>query len=260
MSLDVPRPATPAAPKPGVIRERVRKFYAVAAVVLLVFMFLGFRMFYLKGESYPGRPLTPPIRMLLIFHGLAMTLWVILLVVQSMLIVRRQPLRHMKLGMFGAGLALAIFVSGLFLSVRAMQVVPPGMTIWGMTARQFFVVPFVSILLFGAMVGMAIRYRRRPEIHKPMMLFATVDALGAASGRIDAFNAFYQETALQSVFGPNLLILIVGAGLVIGYRLVARSFEKWFVISYGIVLAVNFGMIQLAYTSVWDRFAALLVG
>jgi len=249
-----------AALKPGVIRERVRKYYAFASFVLLAFMFAGFRMFYLRGQAFPGRPLTPPIKWLLILHGVAMTAWVALLVYQTMLIVRRQPLKHMKTGMIGAGLAAVIFVSGMWLSVKAMQVLPPGMMIWGMTARQFFVVPSVSMLLFGAMVGAAIVFRRRPEIHKPLMLFATVDALGAASGRADFFNRYYEGTFLQDVFGPNLLILLVGAGLVIGYRLVARNWDKWFVASYLLVLVVNVGMIQLGFTPAWESFAAVFVG
>lgn len=249
-----------AAPKPGVIRERVRKYYAFASIVLFAFMFAGFRMFYLRGQAFPGRPLTPPIKWLLIVHGVAMTAWVALLVYQSILIVRRQPLKHMKTGMIGAGLAALIFVSGLWLSVKAMQMLPPGMTIWGMTARQFFVVPSVSMLLFGAMVGAAIVFRRRPEIHKPMMLFATVDALGAASGRADFFNRYYEGTFLQDIFGPNLLIMLIGAGLVIGYRQIARTWDKWFVGSYLIVLAVNVGMVRLGFTSAWERFAAVFVG
>ena len=63
-------------PKPGVIRERVRKYYAFMSFVLLAFMFAGFRMFYLRGQAFPGRPLIPPIKWLLIVHGVAMTLWV----------------------------------------------------------------------------------------------------------------------------------------------------------------------------------------
>ncbi|MBI1325460.1 hypothetical protein GC170_20030 [bacterium] len=247
-------------PKPGVIRERVRKYYAFMSFVLLAFMFAGFRMFYLKGQAFPGRPLVPPIKWLLIVHGVSMTLWVALLVVQSMLIVRRQPLRHMKLGMIGAGLAVLIFFSGLLLSVKSMQLFPPGMTLWGMTARQFFVVPTISMLLFGAMVGAAIVYRRRPEIHKPMMLFATVDALGAASGRADFFNRYYEGAFVQDIFGPNLLILLVGACFVIGYRVIARGFDKWFVASYLIVLAVNVGMVRLGFTGAWESIAAVFVG
>lgn len=249
-----------AVPKPGVIRERVRKYYAFMSFVLLAFMVAGFRMFYLKGQAFPGRPLVPPIKWLIILHGVSMTAWVALLSYQSMLIVRRQPLRHMKHGMIGAGLAVVIFFSGLLLSIKSMQLFPPGMTLWGMTARQFFVVPTISMLLFGAMVGAAIVYRRRPEIHKPMMLFATVDALGAASGRADFFNRYYEGTFVQDIFGPNLLILIVGALFVVGYRVVARSFDKWFVASYLLVLAVNLGMIRLGFTSAWESFAAVFVG
>jgi hypothetical protein len=46
--------------------SRVRWFYSAASLSLLVLMFIGFQLFYLQGMAYPGRPLTPPIRTLLI--------------------------------------------------------------------------------------------------------------------------------------------------------------------------------------------------
>jgi hypothetical protein len=59
-----------------------RWFYFAASVALLVLTFIGFRMFYLEGRAFPGRPLTPPIRGLLIAHGILMTVWILLAVVQ----------------------------------------------------------------------------------------------------------------------------------------------------------------------------------
>ncbi len=78
-----------------------RWFYSLASLSLLVLMFVGFQMFYLQGMAYPGRPLTPPIRTLLIVHGVMMTGWILLAVVQPMLVAKKSVRLHMKLGLLG---------------------------------------------------------------------------------------------------------------------------------------------------------------
>ena len=57
--------------------DPVRLLYAAAALLLFVLMLFGFQQFYVHGKAYPAHPLALPIRMLLIAHGVAMTLWVI---------------------------------------------------------------------------------------------------------------------------------------------------------------------------------------
>lgn len=69
--------------------ETIRWLYAGASTTLLILMFLGFQQFYLHGKAAGGRPLTLPIRTLVIMHGITMTLWVIVLVVQSFLVTLR---------------------------------------------------------------------------------------------------------------------------------------------------------------------------
>ncbi|MEZ5433409.1 MAG: hypothetical protein R3F31_20055 [Verrucomicrobiales bacterium] len=54
-------------------RPHERWFYTIASITLLAFTLIGFRMFYLQGNAFPGRPLPPPIRPLLITHGVLMT-------------------------------------------------------------------------------------------------------------------------------------------------------------------------------------------
>ena len=98
--------------------DRARLFYAGAAALLLVLMFVGFQQFYLHGRAFPNRPLTPAIRTLLITHGIAMSLWLMLLLVQPLLVVNRKFWMHMMLGRAGAVLAAFIFVVGLALTLE----------------------------------------------------------------------------------------------------------------------------------------------
>ena len=52
----------------------------------------------------------------------------------------------------------------------------------------FMVVGLSDILVFSIFVGTGLYYRRRPEVHKPLMLLATVgDSCGWADTRLACF-------------------------------------------------------------------------
>jgi len=64
-----------------------RLFYVIAACTLLLLTFVGFEQFYLHGRAVDGGQITRQIVPLVVVHGLAMSSWVILFFVQSVLIV-----------------------------------------------------------------------------------------------------------------------------------------------------------------------------
>ena len=94
--------------------HRARLFYSGAAASLLILAFLGFQQFYLHGKAYPGRELAPPIRTLLILHGIAMSAWMLLFMAQTLLIVAGNRRVHIVLGRVGAVLAACIVLLGFF--------------------------------------------------------------------------------------------------------------------------------------------------
>jgi len=49
-------------------------------------------------------------------------------------------------------------------------------------------IPLISILIFGVFVAIGVWYRRRPEIHRPMMLLATLSIVAAATDRITGLS------------------------------------------------------------------------
>ena len=173
--------------------DRARLFYAGAAALLLVLMFLGFQQFYLHGRAFPNRPLMPAIRTLVITHGIAMSLWVILLLVQPLLVVNRKYRVHMALGKVGAVLAVFIFVLGFELPLEWARLDPSRMFVWSMTAKEFMAVPIISVLIFASFVATGILKRRRPEIHRPMMLLATLTVISAATDRIPAIISLFDR-------------------------------------------------------------------
>jgi uncharacterized membrane protein YozB (DUF420 family) len=255
------RTLTPDEPRVRVLPKpkRGRYFYSGAAVLFLVFMLLGFQQYYLHGKAFPGRDIAPPLQTLVLLHATAMTAWIVLFLVQPVLIASGSRRAHMAVGRFGAVLAAGIVVLGLMLGIQGTRLTPPEVRVWGVTPKQFMAVPVVSVVIFGLLVAVGVYYRRRPDIHRPMMLMATLIAIPAAVARIGPLNALYENSVLQTIFGPFLWTLVLATLLLVVRWLVTRSFERWFVIGYCCLVASCLLVWRAATTDAWDRFATLLL-
>jgi hypothetical protein len=239
--------------------DRARLFYAGASALLLVLMCLGFQQFYLHGRAFPNRPLAPGIRTLLIAHGIAMSLWVILLLVQPLLVMNRKHRIHMALGKAGAVLAALIFVLGLESALESVRIDPSRMFVWSMTAKEFMAVPLISILIFAGLVAAGIVNRRRPEIHRPMMLLATLTVISAATDRIPAMLSLFDRTVWGTTFGPFFPPLVVGALLLMVKWALTRSFDRYFAVGWAGLVLADAGIVKLATTQTWDGIACFLL-
>jgi hypothetical protein len=240
-------------------KDRARFFYTGAAALLLLLMFLGFQQFYLHGRAYPNRPLTPPIRNLLIAHGLVMSSWLVLLLIQPLLIVNGKYKVHMLLGRVGAVLAACIFALGVRMGIQAARVSPPELRLWNMPYKQFLAVPIIGVTVFAIFVAIGVWYRRRPEIHRPMMLLATLAAIVAALNRIDWITSLYRQTIWGTIFGPFFAVLVIGALLFAVKWALTRSFDRYYALGWAGFVLASAGIMRLATTGVWDNIADFLL-
>lgn len=264
MSSQTPTLIRPVAPSQGSVARPsrasigVRAFHSAASFVLLLLVFWGFHHFYTEGRAYPGRELAPPMRTVLIVHGVSMTAWLLLSVVQPLLALLRNMRVHRTLGMIGTGLAVAIAVPGLLVAIASVQNSPPGMVIWGLTPHEFMIVPVASLVVFLAFVTAGIWARKRPAVHRPMMQLATLAVASAGISRIDALSNLYAGTVWDHLFGPFFFTLVFGGLLLLGRCLVTRSFDRWFAGGYAALVLANFAMMRLATTGVWSGIAHAL--
>jgi hypothetical protein len=241
------------------IPRRSRLFYSIASIVLLVLTFIGFRMFYLNLQAFPGRPLTPPIRTVVITHGVLMTIWMLLSVVQPLLVATGRKRLHMTLGLFGTVLAAGIVVSGYLVAVNAARVNPPDLTLFGLNQKQFLTVPLIGVVTFGGFVSLGLWNRRRPEVHRPMMFMASLSVVAAAMGRMPMLNAWYAGTPLEHWFSAFLSMLILGALLLALKSVMERRFDRWFAGAYAALVVICATVSLVAKTEAWVRFATLLM-
>ena len=252
-----PSPARHSAPTKTF--KSMRFFHAAAAALLLVLMLWGFNQFYMHGRAYPDRPLTPPIRTLLIMHGTAMAAWMLLSLAQPLLIVTNNRRTHMMLGRVGAVIAACIVILGLRLGIESTRVNPPDMRLWGLSPKQFMAVPIISILIFGSFVTAGVLNRRRPEVHRAMMLLSVLAVMPAAMDRIDAIKDLYSGTVWGTIFGPYFSMLVV-AVIFLGVKwLLQRSVDKYYAIGCAGLIISSALIMQIATTGAWDTFAGFLL-
>src|SRR5688572_12309923 len=93
-----------------------RPLYLLAAIVVPLIVLIGFaRTYYLKGFFA-----TPPIPSRFVhFHGIVMTAWVALFIVQVSLVATRRTKTHQRLGVLGAVLAALVVVVGVLTALYA---------------------------------------------------------------------------------------------------------------------------------------------
>jgi hypothetical protein len=236
-----------------------RYFYSIATVLLLVLTVAGFQHFYFHGRAYPGRPLTPPIKTLIITHGVAMSLWIMLAIVQPLLVARGNRRLHMTLGRIAAVLAGGLVLLGIKLGIESARVAPPDLMHGPLTPKQFMAVPVLAVVLFALFVAAGVWWRKRSEIHRPMMFMASLTAVAAAIARIDSFNHFYAGMIWQKLWGELFCTVIVGAVFLIAKCVVFRKFDRWFAIGYAVLTLWFLMIVQGAPTSVWDSIATFLL-
>ena len=236
-----------------------RSYHTLVGVVMLVLALIGFGQFYFHGMAYPGRPLTPPIRTLVIVHSAFMTAWLLLMVLQPFLILRGSRKTHMTVGRFGALISVAILISGLMLALGSARNTPAEVKIWGLAPLHFMVVPFVGILVFAGFVALGIKNRSNPPMHRAMMLLGTLSALSAAVSRIDPLNSLYLGTAWELAFGPFFMTLVFGVLLIVVHTVITRSVDRYFAIGMVVLIALSAGIWRLGTTELWARIATALV-
>jgi hypothetical protein len=184
-----------------------QRFYTTMAIGAIAIAFIGFARTYYLGSYFDARPLTPLVHV----HGLLCTTWLLLFLAQVSLVGARRTDIHRRLGVAGGVIAALLIVAGYLTAVEAVRLghAPAGAP----SPLAFLAVPIGTISTFGIPVGLAIYYRRRPEIHKRLMLLGTIGLLTPALARTG--RLVESEGPPFAIGGTCLLILV------------CMTYDKW---------------------------------
>jgi len=231
-----------------------RLFYVIAGSIMLIATVIGFRGFLAHGKGFGGGEITRQIVPLVVVHGLAMFSWVILFLVQSVLILNGNPRLHMRIGVGGAVLAGVMVPLGSLAAILSARNNPELYQFFG-GPRFFLATMLGEMLCFGVLVGVAVVYRRRPEIHRPMMLLASLMIISGSLGRCPYIGQYAAMPPLY-VLGPAL---VFGALLLVLQLGMTRAFNRWYTFGYvGFVIA-SIALIFIGHSASWHQIAAALL-
>jgi hypothetical protein len=158
-----------------------RRLYTWFAVCAFLIIFAGFAHTYYLRLVFETKGLP----LLLQLHGFLFTAWFVLFFVQARLVARHRVDLHRKLGVVGAFLGPLCACVAMRVSFNAGRrfflAHPTSLT--NLRARPA-AMDFGTSLMFLVLVGIALYLRRRPEIHKRVMVLASCSILLPAIGRI----------------------------------------------------------------------------
>ncbi len=144
----------------------------------------------------------PPRPFLLWIHGTAFASWVVFFIAQSAFVRVQKVNWHRFLGWFGAGLATVMVPLGVAIAIIMARF--DTVQFHQSDADAFLAIPFYDMIVFGALIALAIYWRKKPEFHRRLVFVATCGLMDAAVARFDF------------VFDHNLFFVCVDLLIVLG--------------------------------------------
>lgn len=221
------------------------------AIAMTLVCFAGFApSYYLKGYFGNASSIKPLVH----FHGLVFTGWMMLLIAQTQLVANGRVRLHRQLGVIGGALALLMIITGAGVAYFRGTTITPGLP-------HEFVLGFLAItvgvlLVFPALIGLALYLRQHPAAHKRLMLLATTAILPAAIQRLLMF-LFGPEVSPLIFFGATDVFILAMAA----YDIVSRGRIHPATLWGGLAIPLSqAGSLLLAGSSAWLTFAHWVTG
>jgi hypothetical protein len=236
-------------------RRGSRFFYSSAAIVMLLIMVAGFYPYYLHGKGPGGRTISSDLSALVFIHGGAMTIWMVLFLVQSLLVPARKIRIHMKLGWLAIAVGLISSTSGFKLSIESVRSAPE-IIFSGMEYRQYLIVMLTDFAVFTLFVLAGVLFRRKREVHRAMMLLACLSVLGAAMMRIPVLSTVFEQVDLIRDFGPTF---ILGALFLLVRFFFDRALDRRFSVGFAVMTLIHISSYLFATSDTWSVWAQAIL-
>lgn len=237
-----------------------RRFFTWMAVTLAAATFAGFaRTYYLSALQVAPTPvLTPTVHI----HGALSTAWILVLLAQTRLIAYGRRDIHRLLGIAGAAVGIAAFVTGIFVAINSERRVHTAANAGTLQDPYVFLIfPFASVGLFALFATLGVLKRHRPESHKRFMLLATISLIVPALARIVTQTASGMGlVGVPGVVGAMLLLNVFLLAIVV-HDVHTRGRLHPVTLWGGAVLVLSEPLrFLIGFSAPWQAFARTLMG
>ena len=232
-------------------RVKLGSFYTWMSLVIVLIAFLGFTPTYwqpLAAGTFRANPVVH-------LHGVVFFAWTLFLLVQSTLPSSGRMHLHRGLGMIGISLATLMVMLALLTALNSLK------TAVALNAahagESFLIVPLVGIATFAVLMAFAFANIPRPEVHKRLILVATISILGAPAARpvltwIMNIPPGPPPVEINWINVPLLLLVVTGA--VYDWRTRGRP-HPVYLITLPILLFLTWVVIPISETAAWHGVA-----
>lgn len=174
-------------------------FYTRFAVLLSLFIVLAFGGFALSGLGNPA-----PAPLLVHAHAVLMLAWLGMYILQSSLISGGQVAVHRKTGWLALLVALVAVITGAATGINAVDSarVPPFFT-----DSFFLALTTIGVVIFAAVVTLAIIKRREVQWHRRLMIGSGILISEPAFGRVVPLPLTGQSLGELIILGLQLLLV-----------------------------------------------------
>jgi hypothetical protein len=188
-------------------RSKDTRIFLLAHLFLLCVVLIGFaRTFYLRG-LFIARPLPA----VLLLHGIALSAWYGIVVIQGLLIQKGHRRWHLRVAWLIIPVVVCVIISGIQVNMRvALQITsarsPENMFVWA---------NFMSLLSFVLLVSAGVVFRRRFVAHHRLIFFASLAIIGPAFARFAFWPAIGLGLSAAPIFAMAGMVLLIL--LAVGY-------------------------------------------
>jgi len=228
-----------------------RRFYQAMILAILACIALGFSRSFFLRPLFPGAH--APTEAWFYVHGAIFTLWLALLFTQASLIGNNNVALHRRLDVTAFGLVPLMIFMGLVGALIAARR-PGGFIDIPVPPLQFMIVPFADMLWFGVLAGLALTYRREPQVHKRLILLASVALTEAGIARWP-FEPYISSPPFA--FWTKTLLLLPMVGWDLYRRKRVHPVTLW-----GGLFLISEGPVRdyISQTALWLAFAKWATG
>lgn len=234
-------------------RQEAKFFYVYMAVSCMAVALLGFAPTFfipIATGTFKAHPI-------IYIHGIVFFSWTLFFVLQTWLAASGRVAKHREIGMAGISLATAMTIFGPLAAIDQMErAAALGVADAG---KAFAIVPLGGIVFFAITVAAAVTNVRRPEVHKRLMLLASISILDAPIARW-----FLTFLAPPGPPGPPPVAADVPPSLVACILLIVAVVFDWrtrgrphaaYLLGGAALVTLKFVQVSASETAIWHSIA-----